>query len=69
MPVLASSAFLEMQAVISFLPPSQHNFSKNPPGPLPPPPSTRGVRPRSGSFDDPAYLVARTQPFSKTTVQ
>ncbi|KAJ8579794.1 hypothetical protein M405DRAFT_835342, partial [Rhizopogon salebrosus TDB-379] len=38
MPVLASSAFLETQAVISSLPPSQHNFSKNPPGPLPPPP-------------------------------
>ncbi|KAJ8584222.1 hypothetical protein M405DRAFT_827143 [Rhizopogon salebrosus TDB-379] len=36
-----------------------------PPGPLPPPPSTRGVRPRSGSFDDPAYLVAPTQPPSK----
>jgi hypothetical protein len=27
-----------------------------PPGPLFPPPSTRGVRPRSGSFDDPSYL-------------
>jgi hypothetical protein len=35
------------------------------PGPLPPPPSTRGVRPRSGSFNDSAYLVARVQPFSK----
>ncbi|KAJ8579909.1 hypothetical protein M405DRAFT_835250, partial [Rhizopogon salebrosus TDB-379] len=35
-----------------------------PPGPLPPPPSTRGVRPRSGSFNDPAYLVAQPQPFS-----
>jgi hypothetical protein len=91
MPVLASSAFLETQAVISSLPPSQHNFSNNtslshhyhristiisqsssiylaphlPPGPLPPPPSTRSVRPRSGSFDDPAYLVARPKPFSK----
>ncbi|KAJ8595132.1 hypothetical protein M405DRAFT_807729 [Rhizopogon salebrosus TDB-379] len=69
MPVLASSAFLETQAVISSLLPSQHNFNKNPPGPLAPPPSTRGVRPRSGSFDDPAYLVARTQPSSKTTAQ
>ncbi|KAJ8580060.1 hypothetical protein M405DRAFT_834955, partial [Rhizopogon salebrosus TDB-379] len=65
MPVLASSAFLETQAAISSLLPSQHNFSNNPPGPLPPPPSTRSVRPRSGSFDDPAYLVARPQPFSK----
>ncbi|KAJ8580266.1 hypothetical protein M405DRAFT_834603, partial [Rhizopogon salebrosus TDB-379] len=65
MPVLASSAFLQTQVVISSLPPSQHNFSKNPPGPFPPPPSTRGVCPRSGSFDDPAYLVARPQPFSK----
>ncbi|OJA20385.1 hypothetical protein AZE42_06678 [Rhizopogon vesiculosus] len=36
-----------------------------PPGPLPPPPSTRGVRPRSGSFDDPAYLVAPSQPPAK----
>ncbi|KAG1845190.1 hypothetical protein F4604DRAFT_1937096 [Suillus subluteus] len=26
-----------------------------PPGPLPPPPSTRGFRPHSGSFDDPSY--------------
>jgi hypothetical protein len=94
MPVLASSAFLETQAVISSLPPSLHNFSKNTPLSLPIPPlpskfhdhiaelidmprpspstrsspstpSTRGVPPRSGSFDDPAYLVARPQPFSK----
>ncbi|KAG1733247.1 uncharacterized protein EDB91DRAFT_1348880 [Suillus paluster] len=36
-----------------------------PPGPLPPPPSTRGVRPRSGSFDDPSYLIAQVQPPSK----
>ena len=36
-----------------------------PPGPLPPPPSTRGVRLRSGSFDDPAYLVASAQPPAK----
>ncbi|KAG0698950.1 hypothetical protein DFH29DRAFT_71141 [Suillus ampliporus] len=36
-----------------------------PPGPLPPPPSTRGVRPRSGSFDDPSYLIAPAQPPSK----
>ena len=36
-----------------------------PPGSLPPPPSTRGVRPRSGSFDDPAYLAAPSQPPSK----
>jgi hypothetical protein len=38
MPVLASSAFLETQAVISSLPPSQHNFSKNTPLSLPIPP-------------------------------
>ncbi|KAG2336813.1 hypothetical protein BDR05DRAFT_970872 [Suillus weaverae] len=36
-----------------------------PPGPLPPPPSTRSVRPRSGSFDDPSYLIAPPQPPSK----
>ncbi|KAG1741251.1 hypothetical protein EDB19DRAFT_1828078 [Suillus lakei] len=36
-----------------------------PPGPLPPPPSTRGVRPRSGSFDDPSYHIAPPQPPSK----
>jgi hypothetical protein len=38
MPVLASSAFLETQAVVSSLPPSQHNFSKNTPPSLPIPP-------------------------------
>jgi hypothetical protein len=38
MPVLASSAFLETQAVILSLPPSQHNFSKNTPLSLPTPP-------------------------------
>ncbi|KAG2127246.1 hypothetical protein DEU56DRAFT_958827 [Suillus clintonianus] len=36
-----------------------------PPRPLPPPPSTRGVRPRSGSFDDTSYLIAPLQPPSK----
>jgi hypothetical protein len=35
-----------------------------PPGPLPPP-STLSVRSRSGSFDDPSYLIARPQPPSK----
>ncbi|KAG2134077.1 hypothetical protein DEU56DRAFT_950207 [Suillus clintonianus] len=32
---------------------------------LPPPPFTRGVRPRSGSFDDPSYLIAPLQSPSK----
>ncbi|KAG1839991.1 hypothetical protein DFJ58DRAFT_96689 [Suillus subalutaceus] len=31
------------------------------PGPLLPPPSTRGIRPRSGSFDDPSYLIVQPQ--------
>ncbi|KAG2112896.1 hypothetical protein DEU56DRAFT_934861 [Suillus clintonianus] len=32
---------------------------------LPAPPSTRGVRPRSGSFNDTSYLIAPLQPPSK----
>lgn len=53
-------------------PRSHHRYTSSslsssalPPGPLPPPPSTRGVRPRSGSFDDPSYLIAPPQPPSK----
>ncbi|KAG1840242.1 hypothetical protein F4604DRAFT_1833168 [Suillus subluteus] len=53
-------------------PRSHHRYTSSslsssalPPGPLPPPPSTRGVRPRSGSFDDPSYLIALPQPPSK----
>ncbi|KAG2035909.1 hypothetical protein BDR03DRAFT_961285 [Suillus americanus] len=35
------------------------------PGPLPPPPSTCGVRPRSDSFGDPSYLLVQPQSPSK----
>ncbi|KAG2335960.1 hypothetical protein BDR05DRAFT_1006298 [Suillus weaverae] len=36
-----------------------------PPGPLSLPPCSRSVRPRSGSFDDPSYLIAPPQTPSK----